>query len=120
MADFPNNLIFSRSFSSGRMELTFTLKCWNSDWIIEFFGGERRLGTVQVWSCFSELKSDIQLNPPEYDDFLVIKTLLEKVHDLPFRRVLFYGGIHYKNRTESELEFILESASRFGEWITEN
>ncbi|MCK5077667.1 MAG: hypothetical protein KAR38_14895 [Calditrichia bacterium] len=117
MADFSQNIKFSRNFFKGRIEINFSLKIWGNDWIITFYGGKRELGTVQLWSHDEKLQNILQYNPPEHEEYLIIKALLEKINEAPFNKALFYGGIHYENLLEEETGFIIKSAHEFGEWI---
>ena len=48
MADFSQNIKFSRNFFNGRIEINFSLEIWENDWIIFFYGGRREIGTVQI------------------------------------------------------------------------
>lgn len=117
MADFSQNIKFSRNFFNGRIEINFSLEIWENDWIIFFYGGRREIGTVQIWEHKPELSAISQYNHPDKEEYMVIKELLEIIHDAPFGKILFYGGINYENLTEDESAFILKSAVEFGEWI---
>ena len=117
MGDFSQNINISRNYFKGRIELNFCLNTWGDDWIISFYGGRRSIGTVQIWEHRPELSTISQHNPPENEEYHVIKSLLEVIHDAPFNKILFYGGIHFENLNSSETDFILESAADFGKWI---